>query len=119
MSEFIIELKQLYFFSFHGLYEEERKVGSEYSVDLFAKYSAGENIIATIKETVNYATLYDIVKAEMNYPRDLLETVAQSIAEKIHQSFPIVNEIEISIEKKHPPIIGFAGSVGVRFKDQF
>jgi dihydroneopterin aldolase len=119
MGEFSIELKQLYFFSFHGLYEEERRVGGEFSVDLFVKYIVGENNIMTIEETINYATLYEIVKVEMNQPRDLLETVAQSIAEKVHHSYPIVKELEICIEKKHPPIISFSGSVGVRFKKQF
>jgi 7,8-dihydroneopterin aldolase/epimerase/oxygenase len=119
MSEFIIELKQLYFFSFHGLYEEEQKVGGEFSVDLIVKYIGGNNDITAIGETINYATLYEIVKKEMNQPRDLLETIAQSIAERIHKAFPIVKEMEICIEKKHPPIIGFAGSVGVRYKKQF
>lgn len=119
MSEFTIELKRLYFYSFHGLYEEERKVGGEFSVDLFVKYIGGENNITDIGETINYATLYEIVKTEMKLPRDLLETIAKSIVERIHKKFPIVKEMEICIEKKHPPIISFAGSVGVRLKMQF
>lgn len=119
MSEIIIELKQLYFFSFHGLYEEERKVGGEFVVDLFTKYSSGQNKISFIEQTVNYAALYEIVKAEMNQPRNLLETLAQSIAEKIYQSFPLLKEIEIRIEKKNPPIVGFMGSVGVRFQKKY
>jgi dihydroneopterin aldolase len=118
MSEFTIELKQLYFFSFHGLYEEERKVGGEFSVDLFVKYIREQNV-SNIEETVNYAILYEIVKTEMNQPRDLLETITQSIAEKIHQAFPIAKEMEICIQKKHPPIIGFTGTVGVRLRKQF
>ena len=119
MSEFSIELKQLYFFSFHGLYEEERKVGGEFIVDLSVKYTSGKNMIASITETVNYASLYQIVKEEMNQTRDLLEMVTQSIAEKIHLSFPVVKEIEIRIEKKNPPVVGFIGNVAVRFCKQY
>jgi dihydroneopterin aldolase len=119
ISEFTIELKRLYFFSFHGLHDEERKVGGEFSVDLLVKYSAAENIIVSIEETVNYAILYEIIKEEMKQPRELLETITQSISEKIHQAFPQVKEIEITIEKKHPPIIGFSGSVAVSFKKEF
>ena len=119
MSEFTIELKQLYFFSFHGLYEEERKVGGEFSVDLFVKYMGGENNIISIEETINYATLYEIVKNEMNQPRDLLETVAQSIADRIHKTFSTVKEIEIRIEKKNPPIINFYGNVAVRLTKRY
>jgi len=119
MSEFTIELKDLYFFSYHGLHEEERIVGGEFSVDLFAKYISGENTITIIEETINYAILYEIVKIEMNQPRDLLETLAQSITERIQIKFPVIKEIEIRIVKKHPPITGFAGTVGVCFKKQF
>jgi dihydroneopterin aldolase len=115
MSEFIIELKQLYFFSFHGLYEEERKVGGEFVVDLFVKYPE-EKQITSLSQTINYAALYAIIKEEMNQPKDLLETLAQSIAEKIHTAYPSVNEIDIRIEKKNPPIVGFVGSVAVSFK---
>ena len=119
MSEFTIELKQLYFFSFHGVYEEERKVGGEFIVDLSAKYTSTGNTITSIKDTVNYATLYEIVKEEMNQPKDLLETIAQSIAEKIHLSFPVIKEIEIRIEKKNPPIVNFSGNVAVKYRKQF
>lgn len=118
MGDFTIELKQLYFFSFHGMYEEERRVGGEFSVDLFIKYTS-DNAITCIDETINYALLYKIVKEEMIIPRDLLETIAQSIVEMIFRTYPIVKEIEVYIEKKHPPIKGFAGSVGVRLKKRF
>lgn len=119
-GEFTIELKSLCFFSFHGLYEEERKVGGEFVVDLSAKYAPEKNtFLANIDETVNYATLYKIVQEEMSQPRNLLETIAQSIAEKIHQAFPLVDEVEVSIEKKNPPVMNFTGSVGVRFKKLF
>jgi dihydroneopterin aldolase len=119
MSEFTIELKQLYFFSFHGVYEEERKVGGEFIVDLLVKYSPGDKKISSISDTINYTTLYEIVKTEMNIPRNLLETIAQAIAENIHLTFPSAKEIEIRIEKKNPPIINFSGRVAVKFKKQF
>ena len=119
MSEFTIALNQLYFFSFHGLYEEEKKVGGEFNVDLSVKYNAGQSTITKLEETVNYAILYEIVKTEMNQARDLLETVARSITEKIHQAFPSVKEIEIMIEKKNPPIVGFIGNVAVRFSKKY
>ena len=37
MGEFIIELKGLQFYSFHGLYAEEKKVGGEFVVDVSGK----------------------------------------------------------------------------------
>ena len=118
MGEFTIELKGLQFFSFHGLYEEEKIIGGEFKVDLLVKFSE-EKHITTIEQTINYAALYAIVKEEMNQPRKLLETLAQSIADKIHAAYPSLKEIDIRIEKKNPPIAGFIGSVGVSYKNQF
>ena len=119
MSEITIELKQLSFYSFHGIYEEEKKVGGEFIVDLSVKYAAGENKIAALDDTINYAALSEIVKKEMNIPRDLLEEIAQTVTEKIHQVYPSVKEIEIRIEKKNPPIINFSGNVAVCNKRQY
>lgn len=119
MGEITIELKELYFFSFHGMYEEERKVGAEFIVDLVVKYVVSKNIISKISETINYEELYEIVKTEMSKPRNLLETIAQTTAEKIHLAFPQSKEIEIRIEKKNPPINNFSGNVAVKYSTQF
>ena len=119
MSEFTIELKQLYFFSFHGVYEEERKVGGEFIVDVSVKFNSDKNKITGIADTVNYASLYEIVKEEMSQPRDLLESLTQSTADKIYQSFPHIKEVEIRIEKKNPPIVNFSGSVAVSYRKEY
>jgi dihydroneopterin aldolase len=119
MGEFTIELRDLWFFSFHGLYEEERKVGGEFIVDVFTKFSADENKVTSIDETINYASIYSIVKEEMKQPKGLLETLAQSIAEKIYTQYALLKEIEIRIEKKNPPIVGFVGSVAVKYHKSY
>ena len=119
MGEFTIELKDLWFFSFHGLHEEERRAGGDFVVDVFAKFPAGENNITSIDETINYGALYTIVKEEMSQPIDLLETLAQSIAEKIHAKCSSLREIEVRIVKKNPPIVGFSGTVGVKYHKSY
>lgn len=119
MGEFTIKLKDLQFYSFHGVYEEEKKTGGEFSVDLHVKYFTNDHEVRSIKETVNYVSLYEIVKTEMGQPKELLEILAQSIAEKIHTTFPLVKEINIRIEKRHPPIVGFMGAVAVSYRKVF
>ena len=116
MSEFTIELRGLEFFSFHGLYEEEKKVGGEFVVDFIAKFPAQDHKLTSIDETVNYAALFSIVKEEMNQPRELLETVAQSIAEKVYAKYAVIKEIEIRIEKKKAPIVGISGTVAAGYR---
>ena len=116
MGEFTIELRGLQFYSFHGLYEEEKKVGGEFVVDVFAKFPAADHSLKSIHETVNYGALFTIVKDEMNQPRELLETIAQSIAEKIYAQYSVIKEVEIRIEKKKAPIVGLNGSVAASYR---
>ena len=116
MGEFTIELRNLQFYSFHGLYEEEKKVGGEFIVDVWAKFPAEDHALKSIDETVNYAALFSIVKEEMDQPRELLETIAQSIAEKIYAKYSVIKEVEIKIEKKKAPIVGLNGSVAAGYR---
>ena len=119
MGEFIIELSRLEFYSFHGLYDEEKKIGGEFVVDVLAKIDSTHHDVSSIEETVNYAEVFDIIKKEMSQPRELLETLTQSIAEKIHSKFSAVKEIEVRVEKKVPPIVGFNGTVAATYRNTF
>jgi 7,8-dihydroneopterin aldolase/epimerase/oxygenase len=114
-----IELKALRFFAHHGLYPEEKKTGNEFEVDLSVAYSPTQGQITDINETINYATLYELVRDEMNRPEGLLETVAMKIAGNIKTVFPQTKTISIGITKLHPPIAKFTGSVGVNFQKEY
>ena len=114
-----IELHQLRFFSFHGLYAEEKKTGNEFEVNLTVSYMPPPGLITGIEETVNYTKLSELVKEEMQKPRDLLETLVMEITGLIHSSFPQVKKVEIAVTKLHPPITQFTGTVGVRYQKEF
>ena len=119
MGEMTIELKGLEFYSFHGLYDEEKKIGGEFVVDVLAKLNSSHQEVSSIEETVNYAEVFAIIKKEMNEPKELLETLTQSIAESIHKNFPAIKEIEVRVEKKVPPIVGFNGTVAATYRTRF
>ena len=114
-----ISLTHLRFFAYHGLYAEEKKTGNQFEINLTVSYTPSSEIITDISETINYVSLYELLKTEMQQPRGLLETLAMEIAEKIHTGFLLVKEIEISIAKTQPPIERFTGEVGVRFRKTF
>ena len=109
-------MRGLQFYSFHGLYKEEKKVGGEFVVDVWAKFPAETHTLNSIDETVNYAALFAIIKEEMDQPRELLETIAQSIAERIYAKYSVIKEVEIRIEKKRAPMIGLNGSVAAGYR---
>ena len=118
-GEITIELKQLRFFAFHGLYKKEKELGGQFEVNLAVSFYPGINIIKSIKKTINYELLFDLLKAEMQIPRDLLETLAMELAEKINKQFPEVKKICIDIIKLNPPIPSFTGKIVVNYTKEY
>jgi dihydroneopterin aldolase len=114
-----IKLKQLRFFAHHGLYEEERKVSNEFIVDLEVFFESAAPVIKKMSETINYIKLYELVKKHMLQTTDLLETLATTISEDIHNSYPQVRKVSIAITKKFPPVINFSGNVAVSYEKNF
>lgn len=114
-----IELKQLRFLAYHGLYAEERKTGNEFEINLSVSFQPSSGAITDISDTVNYSALYTLLKTEMQNPRHLLETFVMEVSEVIHVSFPQIKKIEISITKLHVPIAKFTGTAGVRYQKNY
>ncbi len=114
-----VELKQVRFFAFHGLYEEEKREGNDFEVSLAVSFFPQTDVINSIRETINYAVLYEIVNAEMQEPRDLLETLTMTMAAKIKTAYPEVKKITISITKLNPPIPGIKGSTAVTYSKEW
>jgi 7,8-dihydroneopterin aldolase/epimerase/oxygenase len=114
-----ISLNKLRFFAYHGLFAEERKTGNEFEVNLAVSYIPDQKVITQLEHSINYVKLHELIKAEMKQHRDLLETFVMELAEKVHTEFPSVKKIDISIEKLHPPIVRFTGSVGVKYTKEY
>ena len=120
MSGFLtIALKELRFYAQHGLYPEEKKTGNEFEINLVVSYSPSLQIVDDLHETVNYVSLYELLKKEMQQPRELLETLVMEIAEKIHHDFTLIKKIDITITKLQAPIAAFTGKVGVSYIKEY
>ncbi|HMU10632.1 MAG TPA: dihydroneopterin aldolase [Ferruginibacter sp.] len=113
-----IQLKNLLFFSHHGIHEEEKILGNEFEVNAELSFEADDHI-DSLEQTINYASVYDIIRQRMTIPTGLLETVTQDIARQVHAFDSRILSITVSIEKKNPPIPGMEGSVGVTFRKDF
>ena len=118
-GELTIELKQLRFFAFHGLYKSEKELGGQFEINLAVSFYPGNKVIKTIKKTVNYELLFDLLKSEMQIPRDLLETLVMEIAEKIKVKFPEVIRVCIDVIKLNPPIASFTGKIAVSYSKEY
>jgi dihydroneopterin aldolase len=120
MSNFItIALNNVRFRAYHGLYPEERQKGNDFVVNMQVSYIPGASTIFSLDDTIDYAVLFDIINTQMQKPVDLLETLVQQIAQDVHQKFPHVKEINVSVEKLNPPIDKFSGSAAVTYKSVF
>ena len=114
-----VQLYDLVFHAFHGVYEGEAKVGNNYQVNVVVSYDEKNVKFDTLRSVINYEELYEIIKKRMAIPSALLEEVAEAIILKIRHQYSIIQEITISIYKIQPPIENFQGKVGITLQKKF
>ena len=103
----LVSLRGLEFFAYHGYYDEEQKVGNKYSVDVTVRADLKKAAVQdTLSETVNYESLYNIVKDHMQVRSRLLEHIGYEIIQSVFEEFQQVGWVEVSIVKYNPPIGG-------------
>jgi dihydroneopterin aldolase len=120
MSDLLtISLNNVRFRAFHGVHPEERQKGNDFVVNMQIEYLPKSGTIISLDDTIDYASLFDIINTTMQKPVDLLETLVQTIANGVHQQFPQVKAITVSVEKLNPPIDKFSGSVEVKYTKKY
>lgn len=106
------------FYAFHGVFEEEQKIGTKYKVEL--DYY-GDFLLAskadTLDQTVDYSKVYSIVEAEMKISSKLIEHVAYRIINRIKDEFPLIKKVHIKLSKLKPPIEGELDAVSVELEE--
>ena len=102
-----IYLEGLEFHAYHGVYPHERESGNWFEVDILVEtnFTSGAEH-DEISGTVNYETLFAIIKEEMEKPSKLLETVVHQIVNHVMNELPTVEKVEVKISKLNPPIGG-------------
>ena len=112
-----IILNEIRVYAFHGCMEEEKRIGSDYIVNLEVETDM-INPAKTddIVDAVDYVSLNKIVKEEMSVSSKLLEHVAQRIIDRVLKKFSEVESVVVSVAKQNPPIGGDVGEVCVRLK---
>jgi dihydroneopterin aldolase len=114
-----VSLEGLEFFAYHGFYEEERKIGNRYSLDITVEAvvtKAAEN--DTLQHTINYEILYQIAAEVMKTPTLLLEHIAYQIIQKIFAAFSTATIVEVVVRKHNPPIGGVCNASKIVLKMQ-
>ena len=110
-----IILENMEFYGYHGVYEEENKLGQRYrvSAELYLDLQvAGET--DKLNKSVNYAEIYTLCKAIVEgKPYNLIEAVAEKISAEILGTYSIIHSCKIKVVKPDPPIPGHYDFVAV------
>ncbi|WP_025742237.1 dihydroneopterin aldolase [Aquimarina pacifica] len=103
----LIKLKNIKVYAYHGCLVEEKKIGSDYRIDLKIKADLSSSALSDrLSETVDYVHLNHIVKEEMAIRSKLLEHAAERILVRILAEIPLVDKATVDVSKINPPIGG-------------
>ena len=109
-----IVLREVRFYARHGVMPQERKVGGDFTVSLRVGVDLTRPVASDdVADTLNYATLYEVVKREMAIPSQLLEHVAGRIGQAVFDTFPQVISIDLTLTKLNPPMGADSEGAGV------
>ncbi|HQF67683.1 MAG TPA: dihydroneopterin aldolase [Candidatus Cloacimonadota bacterium] len=111
----IIRLNEMVFYGFHGLHDEERKLGQRFIVtaQLFTDPQIDDRI-RCLDDTIDYTKVYQEIKTVMETNQFLLlEDCANTLATKLLADFPLIQQVRLCIQKPSVPIPGSLRSVEV------
>src|SRR6478672_4924383 len=89
----------------HGVFDFERRDGQEFVIDLVLGVDSSRAAASDdLQDTVDYGTLVDQVRSAVeNDPVDLIETLAQRIADVCLRDARVA-DVEVTVHKPHAPI---------------
>jgi dihydroneopterin aldolase len=121
----IVALEGMKFFAYHGFYEEEQILGTDYILDVYVKTNFSkaaksdelfifeneedEDEEDKIPTTVNYEIIYLLCKTAMAQKSKLLESIIERIADRIieyYEETELVQGLYIRLRKMNPPLGG-------------
>lgn len=105
-------LRRMEYYGYHGIFEEERKLGQRFYVDLELEldlHAAGVN--DDLSQTVNYAEVHELVQGIVEKKSfKLIEALAEHIASAVLDTYTRVDALTVQVTKPHPPFdIHFEG----------
>ena len=92
-------------FGFHGVFEHEKKEGQEFIVDVEFEYDTSKAIQTDfIEDAIDYGAIALLIKSIVEgEPKNLIEKVADEIAQQILNNFK-VNSVKVTLHKPQAPL---------------
>jgi dihydroneopterin aldolase len=105
------------FWGYHGVRPEENTLGQPFIVDVelyldLQKTGRSDDLA----DTVNYGLVYRLVEEIVTgKPRRLLENIAETIAARVLEEFPVL-EVLVRVKKPHVPLPGIVDYAAVEIR---
>lgn len=110
----MVRLNNMEFFARHGCLESEWRDGNWFRVDFAYDYDMRKAIRTDdLEKAIDYAAIYEVIRAEMDKPANLLEHLASRILDAITDRFPAIECAELTVTKFNPPLPGRVESTSV------
>ncbi|HNQ59457.1 MAG TPA: dihydroneopterin aldolase [Bacteroidales bacterium] len=114
-----IALEQMEFWAYHGCFTEEQVIGTRFMIDLYIETDTSKAELSDdLNDTINYQSVYKVVKNEMQIPSKLLEHLGRRILTSVFTRFPKISYAKIKISKLNPALGGKIGSVSVNLEEK-
>ncbi len=109
-----IIIKGLRLYAYHGVMEQERKIGAYFTIDCEVETDFS-NAIDTdnLEGTISYADVFATIKREMSQPSRLLEHVAGRITKAILHEYSNATSVRLRLLKENPPMGADCQGTGV------
>ena len=116
----IIALGGMRFYANHGFHEEEEILGTWFMIDVEVATNLSSAAASDeLAHTINYETIYEICRIEMEEPSQLLENVTERIIAGLKHQFQTIQEVTVSIKKETPPLGGAIAHARVEDSAQY
>lgn len=101
-----IIIKNLKFYAYHGVNEEEKEDGQQFELDIECFLDLTEPCLTDdIDDTVSYAKIIKRVRTTFLIEKnDLIERAAHRVADEILKSFPKIESVKVCLRKPDAPI---------------
>lgn len=105
-------------YAYHGCLEEEARIGCNYIVDVVMETDFSEAAKNDdLSKTIDYVTVYNIVKIQMAIRSKLIEQVGQRIVDELKKQLDGLRSLEVKVTKLNPPMNGNVEKVSIIIKD--
>ena len=110
-----IALDGMEFHGYHGVHQEEKKLGGKYILDVGLDARVEDACTSDdLEDTIDYEAMYARIVKAMDEPCHLLEHLAHVIARDLLAADDRIERADVTIRKIQPPMPGIIRSAAVR-----